>query len=601
MLKAFYERVLNYPKFFLLLLLLMTAFLGWEAQYLEIDASSETLTLENDKDLRYTREVNRRYQSADFLVITFSPKGEILSDETLDVIRRLSADLLEIKGVTGVTSVLTVPLLQSPPKPVKELLKNVPTLESEGIDREMAKQEFINSPIYRNLLVSPDFTTTALQVDLAEDPEWHAFINRRYALREKQKSEGLSEAERAELSQIQIDFKTHRDKVRAELHEVIARVRSTIDNYREYGDLFLGGVTMIADDLITFIKNDLRIFGAGVLVFLIITLWVIFRQLRWILLPVLTCAFSVTATSGLLGMFNWEVTVISSNFISLQIIITMALTIHLIVRYRELYQENPDAEQRTLIADTVTSMFKPCAFMVLTTVAGFCSLLLSGILPVINFGWMMSAGISISLLLTFLLFPVLMIHLPKQQPNISFEKQFRLTIFLAKLTEKRGRGILLTSGATLIFCVVGASQLMVENSFIDYFKKSTEIYQGMKVIDQQLGGTTPLDVILEFPSDEKPAPAVADMEEEEGDDDFDQFEEEFEAEASDAQYWFTAEKMIEVEKLHNYLDQLSETGKVLSLGTMLRWGKPSMMGRNWITSSSPSFIMNSPSALRRSS
>ena len=360
-----------------------------------------------------------------------------------------------------------------------------------------------------------------------------------------------------------------------------------MDKYRGEAELFLGGVTMIADDLITFIKDDLLKFGLGVLLFLIVTLWVIFRQLRWIVLPILTCAFSVVATSGLLGMFGWEVTVISSNFISLQIIITMAITIHLIVRYRELVAANPGAEQRQLVEDTVLSMGKPCFFMAVTTVAGFGSLLLSGILPIIQFGWMMSAGIAISLVLVFLVFPAVLVQLPKVAPNTSFENFFGLTRVLAKTTEKFGKSILAVSAIVLGLSIAGASQLMVENSFIDYFKESTEIYQGMKVIDQQLGGTTPFDVVVNFnqeaktepnpePEPEQKAPPAGNTEEDgedEDDDEFDEFEKEFEAAKGQAQYWFTAEKMEEVEKIHDYLDNLPETGKVLSLGTMLKVGK----------------------------
>ncbi|MEE2716157.1 MAG: MMPL family transporter [SAR324 cluster bacterium] len=582
MLRAFYDKlVLAHSKTILLLILLAVAFLGYEARKLEIDASSETLLLEDDKDLEYTRLINQRYYTPDYLVVTFTPKAGLLEDETLSTIRNLSRDLEKLERVESVTSILNVPLLESPPKPIKELLENVPTLESPDIDRELARQEFLNSPIYQDNLVSKDFQTTALLVNLHDDPRNRELRERRDELRRKEKAGTLSAEEQAQYEQVKADFKAHRDKMRAIESENVAQVRALLDQYRGNSELFLGGLAMIADDLVTFIKSDLQIFGLGVLIFLIITLSVIFRQLRWVLLPVLTCSFSVIATTGLLGMFGWEVTVISSNFISLQLIITMAITIHLTVRYRELARTNPDKPQRELVSDTVVFMAQPCLYAVLTTIAGFSSLILSGILPVINFGWMMSAGVSVSLLLTFLLFPVLQVQFDRLLPNLAFESRFALTEVFARFTERHGTTILWVSVAVAIVSVTGATRLMVENSFIDYFKESTEIYQGMKVIDQKLGGTTTLDVVLDFPEDaeEEEAEPVAVVSEategeaDEDEDEFDSFEEEFEESEGEAQYWFTSDKTEAIQRLHNYLDGLPETGKVISLATLLEVGE----------------------------
>ena len=576
MLRSFYDKlILEHSKTILVLILLVVAFLGSEARKLEIDASSETLLLEDDKDLEYTRLINQRYYTQDYLVVTFTPKAGLLEDETLATIRNLSRDLEKLERVESVTSILNVPLLQSPPKPVKELLENVPSLESPGIDRELARQEFLNSPIYQDNLVSKDFKTTALLVNLRDDPLNRELREQRDKLRRKQKTGTLSTAEQTQYRQVKADFKAHRDKMRAIESENVAQVRTLLDQYRGDSELFLGGLTMIADDLVTFIKKDLQIFGLGVLVFLIITLSVIFRQLRWVLLPVLTCSFSVVATTGLLGMFGWEVTVISSNFISLQLIITMAITIHLIVRYRELARTNPDKSQRELVSDTVVFMAQPCLYAVLTTIAGFSSLILSGILPVINFGWMMSAGVLVSLLLTFLLFPVLQVQFDRLMPNLAFESRFALTEVFARFTERHGVTILWVSVAVAVVSATGATRLMVENSFIDYFKESTEIYQGMKIIDQKLGGTTTLDVLLDFPENTEEAEpvAVTDSEGDEDEEEFDSFEEEFEESAGEAQYWFTSNKTEAIQRLHDYLDGLPETGKVISLATLLEAGE----------------------------
>ena len=367
LLRSFYDQIiLKYSKTVLLLILLGVAFLGYEARKLEIDASSETLLLEDDKDLEYTRLINQRYYTPDFLVVSYTPSGDLLSDRVLETVRNLSKDLEQLERVESVTSILNVPLLESPPKPIAELLEDVPTLESPGIDKELAKQEFLNSPIYQDNLVSEDFKTTALLVNLHDDERNRELREARDALRSKEKDGTLTAEEAREFEQVQVDYKAHRDMMRAVESKNIAQVRAILEKYRGEDELFLGGLTMIADDLVTFIKNDLQIFGVGVLIFLVVTLSFIFRQLRWVILPVLTCSFSVIATTGLLGMFGWEVTVISSNFISLQLIITMAITIHLIVRYRELARTQPDKNQHDLVLNTVVFMAMPCLYAVLT-------------------------------------------------------------------------------------------------------------------------------------------------------------------------------------------------------------------------------------------
>ncbi|MCG8336853.1 MAG: MMPL family transporter [Proteobacteria bacterium] len=569
--RFFNSYVLEYPRLVLVLIIVAVAILGYQSRKLEIDASAETLLLEDDKDLAMSRLFNERFRSQDFLIITFTPEGDLLAEKNLDIIRRLRADLVKLERVESVTSILDVPLLESPPKPVSELIKDVPTLESQGVDKALAKKEFLNSAIYKSNLVSADFKTTAILANLHDDKTWQDFVKQRNQLRDKEKTGTITEEEKKELAQVIADFKTHRDKVRDAEHENIAKVRAILESYRGESDLFLGGVTMIADDLITFVKSDLKVFGLGVLVFLVVMLWIIFRQLRWIILPILTCGFSVVTTSGLLGLFGWEVTVISSNFISIQLIITMAITIHLIVRYRELVINNPGSEQRELVLEAAYSMSKPCFFAILTTMAGFSSLVFSGIRPIINFGWMMTTGIGISLILTFLIFSSFVVLLEKTKPNTSFESFFSFTKKLAQYTEKYGKGILIFSGLVLLLSIVGAIQLKVENSFIDYFKKDTEIYQGMAVIDQKLGGTTPLDVVIDFSEEEENSEAETEEDDEFAE--FDEFEEEFEAEKDAAQYWFTSYKMDQVEKVHDYLESVPEIGKTLSLGTMLKVGK----------------------------
>jgi len=495
----FFDRVvLGHPRTIILCILVAAGFLGFKAGHFRLDASAETLVLENDQDLRYSRLISSRYGQQEFLVLTYTPKGNLLSPDTLNSLARLRDDLKSLENVVSVLSILDVPLLESPPVALRELRSDLPTLESPAVDRELARIELRQSPLYQNLLVSSDLKTTALLINFSEDDVYHNLLQRRNELRLKKTTASITSTQRAELKTVVEQFRQHRDRIRRQRHQDIIAIRSIMDNYRWDADLFLGGVGMIAEDMLTFIKNDLKVFGLGVLLFLIIMLFIIFRKIRWIYLPMLCCVVSVVYMIGLLGWFGWEVTVISSNFISLQLIITLAIVIHLIVRYRELLARNPQTPNRQLILDTVLLKLKPCVYAILTTITGFGALLFCDILPVITFGWMMIAGLVVSLVVTFLLFPSVLILLPKEKPPNTNQWRFSLTAILARFTESHGTLIVTMGTLVLVYSIIGITKLDVENSFIDYFHETTEIYQGMKVIDQHLGGTVPLDVIIEF-------------------------------------------------------------------------------------------------------
>jgi len=560
--------VLQHPRWVCLLTVIVVGFLGFQARRFRLDASSETLVLQNDKDLRYSRLVNRRYGQRDLLVLAFTPKGDLFSPKTLATLGKLRDELNRLECVESVVSILDVPLVQSPALSIRELTGELPTIESGAVDVNLARIELRDSPLYRELLVSADLKTTALLVNFPPDEEYYRLLERRDQLRERKASGSITPAEQAALRRVSEQFREHRDKARRLRHQSISAIRAIMNRYRADGELFLGGVSMIADDLISFIKSDLVVFGAGVLLLLIITLGIIFGSPRWICLPMLCCAVSVVCMIGLLGWFGWEVTVISSNFVSLQLIMTIAIAIHLIVRYRELLAQQPQAENHELILETFRLKFKPCLYAVLTTIAGFGSLVFCDILPVRAFGWMMTAGLIVSLAVTFVLFPCLLILLPKEAPRGKSRWRFSLTALLAGVTESHGRLIIGLSGLVLIASIVGISRLRVENCFIDYFKDSTEIYRGMKVIDQQLGGTTPLDVVIDFGAPGQ-GPAAPPEPVDEELDEFDEFGE-LEQDGTAEKYWFTADKMSRVKAVHQYLEGLPETGKVLSLATLLR-------------------------------
>jgi hypothetical protein len=613
----FYSRyILNRPIYVILALIGLFTYLGFHARDFRLDASADSLILENDADYKYFREINKTYGTARYLLMTYKPKGDLFSPETLGNLGSLRDELSEIKRVSSVFTILDVPLLRNPPVPIKELMENIKNLQDPAVDLQLAWAELSNSPIYQELLISSDMKMTALIINLADDEEFERVISRRSELRQKKASNTISPLERSELEQLKIAYRECKIRLDKEKHSDITAIRGIMEGYRQDAELFLGGVSMITDDMVTFIRNDIKVFGIGILIFLVVTLGVIFKKVQWVILPILCCALSVLAMIGLLGIFGWEVTVISSNFISLQLIITMALTIHLIVRYRELLVKNPEWSQHDLVKETVVSKFIPCLYTTLTTIAGFSSLLICDILPVITFGWMMSVGLVVSLIVTFFLFPSILLLFPKGKLGKHREFGGVFTRFLANVTHNYTKTVFISTGILIAITAFGISRLTVENSFIDYFRKSTEIYQGMKVIDQDMGGTTPLDILVNFQdvkdtslsnqdtiTDTKvidqdwrrfyyffnivstiPLDVVVDSQNikeallssevttTEPDEDFDEFDEfdEFEEEDDSEKYWFTSDKMALIKKVHDYLENLPEIGKVLSLGTMMK-------------------------------
>ncbi len=547
---AAYQRlVLGRPLLTLLAVLAVSAALGWGLTRLEIDASSDSLVLQGDADLAYARDVSDRYGGQDLCFVTYRDRqGQLFTPEGLDRLRSLRNDLSALAGVADVRTILDAPLLEAAGS-LEDVEQGLPTLDTPGVAPDDAREELTTSPLYRQLLISEDGRTTALAITFTDPP-----------------SGGTTDP-------------------RQRSRRIIADLRAVLDQHRGSAELFLGGVRMIADDMITFVRRDLRVFGLGGLATLTLALAVLFRRLRWVALPLACCALSVIWLGGLVGWLGWQLTVISCNALALQLIMTLAVAVHLAVRHDELAGDRPDAPARELAGETARLKFWPCAFAALTTQAGFVSLLLADLLPVIMLGRIMILGLAIALVVPFVVIPAGLALLPVAPPSPSRRKPAPLTDALARLTERRGRWVLAGAGLVLALGAVGIARLRVENRFIDYFHPSTEIHQGMALLDRELGGTTPLDVIVQLdppqadladtpaasaerpPDDAGPdAPAPAD-----GFEAFDEFEE-FDDLIEDnrgQEYWFTRDKLRRVQAAHHYLQDLPHTGKVLSLASLL--------------------------------
>ncbi len=563
MFSSIYKKlVCDFPKFTLFLISIVLVFSLYHAKNFNLDASSDALILEGDKDLKYLREVNERYGSKDFLFLTYSPVSSFEEKETVLNLQLLKSKIEKLSWVDSVITVIDVPLLKSTDENLMDRLKNYKTLAHPEIDRKRGFEEIINSPIYKNYVISEDGKTSGIVVYLKKDERLAEYIKIKEKFYNQSLEGGLTDAEKDNYKKFLIEYEEYKNLFNLRNHQNIAEIRDVINKYGESAKIHLGGVPMIADDMMSFIKSDIVVFGLGVFVFIIFTLWFVFRNIKWVIMPLLGCSTSVLIMIGLLGLIGWKVTVISSNFIALMLILNMAMNIHVTVRFLQLKKEFNQLSKSEAVLETSKKMFLPILYTVLTTICAFLSLIFSGIKPIIDFGWMMTMGLIVSITVTFFLLPSLLTLFSSDDDiNVKDTEKSIITFSLGYFAKKSTIILVSTTILLFIISIIGISKLEVENSFINYFDQETEIYKGMKKIDDDLGGTTPLNVIIKFPVQKK---------KDNGDDEFSEWDEDNDAENNKAKYWFTRDKMDKILKVHDYLDSLPEIGKVLSFGSILR-------------------------------
>ncbi len=538
MIAHFYQNViLKNPKAIFVLLIIAILSFGYYSKNFRLDASSETLLIEGDPDLAYLKEVSERYGSKEFLILTYTPNEGMVTDSSINNLLSLKYKIQSLSWVHSVITLLDIPLLNNSDAPLQERLESFKTLKDEDVDRDRGFKEILNSPVFRNFVISEDGKTSGIIVNI----------------KQSQKLEDIENKSKEEVELI-------KDQIKKQNHQNILEIRQVIESYGDVGKIYLGGIPMIADDMMTFIKSDIIVFGLGVLLFIISTLWFVFRNFLWIVVPISSCLFSVIIMMGLLGLLGWKVTVISSNFIALMLILTMAMNIHMSTRFLQLKKDFPSKNNFEIISLTTSKMFWPILYTVLTTIFAFLSLIFSEIKPIIDFGWMMTFGLITSFIITFTLLPTLLNFAPTNNISVKKEQKSKITNLLCLISINNKNSIFLVSGIVIIFSIIGINKLEVENSFINYFDKNTEIYKGMKLIDEELGGTTPLEVIIKFPEKEK-------VKKSEEDDEFDDWGDE--EDTNDEKYWFTKDKIDLITSVHNYLDSLPEIGKVLSFSSII--------------------------------
>ncbi|MFV8819579.1 efflux RND transporter permease subunit [Haliea sp. E17] len=593
--------VLRHPKTWLVLVALLVIAALTQVPKIRIDASADSLMLQGDPALKLFREASERYATEEFLVITWQPPGELLGDASLQGLDSLAGELRALPGVSSVVTVLDVPLLESPPVSLRDVTSGdpLPSLRDPGVDRSLALKEFTTSPIYADLLVSRDGSVTAVQVNLLRDHSADALLQRRTELRDLRDAHTLPAEGWTELHDVEQRYKQRSGEILQAHSELVEKVRAVVAGHASQARLFVGGVPMIAADMVSFVRSDLVTFGSAILVIMVLVLAVIFRRVRWVAIPIITCGATVVLMLGLLAALDWRMTVISSNFVAVLLIITLAVCIHLIVRYRELHAAEPDSALFSRVSEAMRLMAVPCIYTALTTVVAFVSLVVSGIQPVIDFGWMMTVGIAVGLVLSFILVPCLILVWSIDRARRHAGSDPTVTAAFGRIADRHGRAIVVASLLLLVLVGVGVSRLQVENRFIDYFHESTEIYQGMELLDAALGGTIPLDILITAPEEGAPLPGLAPetgpgaaqpvAEDDPFAEDADDFaaaapaasgagwDDEFADDAADfsapaaenfqPSYWFSLQGMREIDTVHDYVDSLAETGKVLSLST----------------------------------
>jgi predicted RND superfamily exporter protein len=561
--KIYRTLIIDFSKISIILICSILAYFLYFSKDFKLDASSDSLLLESDKDLKYLREINERYGSKDYLVLTYTPVSSFTDEETIINLQFLKSKIEKLDWVDSVITIIDVPLLKSSDEPLMERLKNYKTLSYPEIDKERGFEEILNSPIYKDYVISADGKTSGIVVYLKQDKKLKEFIKTKNNYFNLELDGNLNKSQKKDQNIFDDEYDNYKNTYNQKNHQNIKEIREVIKKYSVNAEIHLGGLPMITDDMMSFIKSDIVVFGIGVFIFIIITLWIIFKKIKWVIIPLLGCAFSVGTMVGILGLLGWKVTVISSNFIALMLILNMAMNIHVTVRFLQIKKEFKNLNIEDSVYEAASKMFKPILYTVLTTICAFLSLIFSGIKPIIDFGWMMTLGLIVSITITFTLIPALLNLFSNTEDSINQnEEKSKITNALSNFSKKNTYLIFGTSIIIIFLSIYGISKLEVENSFINYFDQKTEIYKGMKKIDDKLGGTTPLDIILKFPKNEI---------KEEKDDEFSEWEEDNENATEDiSKYWFTRNKIDKILKVHDYLDSLPEIGKVLSFGSIIR-------------------------------
>ena len=530
----------------------------------KLDASSDTLILENDKDYKLYKKYSKIFPSEEFLILAYkSPYGNI-NKKYIEDINQLKNLLKNIKGIDYIFTINDAPLILSQNISLSELnIENIKNINSKDIKIKDAVEELRNNPIFLDQIINSKSTISALIIYLKQDIELNEIIEIKENLNDKFLKKKNNSKLKNELKEITKKYEIRKNTHNKNRHLLITDIRSAIKSLNKDEYLYLGGISMIADDSIEFVKKDIKNFGVGVFLFIVLILSLLFRKIKWVIIPLITTFYSVASIIGLLSILGWKITVISSNFISLIIILTISMNIHIIVRYQIIYKKEKTSIYN--ISETMKEMFLPCVYTSLTTIVAFFSLVFSDIRPVIDFGWIMIFGLIITFLSSFIVLPTLISFFPLTKNYQNHNNNIINILF--KLIKKYGKSIIFINILLFIIAIWGTTQLKVENSFINYFKEKTEIYKGMKLIDEELGGTTPLDIIIKFKD------SVINENTNSTDSDIIDLNDLFEEEKNSIETWLTTDKLETIKEITIYLNHKEEIGKIQSIQSFIKFAE----------------------------
>jgi len=553
-LRKLFKSYFEHPYLLLIFVVGAAILAAGNLKHFSYDASSETLISENDTELAYYRDLSKNFSSESFLFLTYQPHdGDLFTPKSIERLSDLQIRLEAIDGVSDVTSILDIPLLKSPPVELAKIATDYKTLRLPGVDFALAKEELSKSPLFKELLISEDGQATAMRVSLQADQAFDKLQSERQYLTDL--SEKTPE-QIAQLASVKDAYLTAKRNYVADQDRILDDIRQVQTSLKSDATVYLSGVPVIASDMVRFVKADISTFGGVSLIGIMLILFIFFRRLKWVILPLLTALFSVLIVAGILGGLRQAVTVISANFVALLIIFSMSFTVHLMVRYRELAQDMDVGVHKTLLTRTMMDKFAPCLYTGLTTMTAFASLTLSGIKPIIDLGWIMCLAMVVAFVINYTFFPAMVRILPVKTINPLPTKQPALTHAMKRLSLNAPKGVFLVTLVMIGVSAAGMSRLSTDGRFIDYFRDASDIKQGLVFVDENFGGTVPMDIVLNF------APFIADDLEEE-DDFFDE-----EADAFPERYWYTPDKVEKLHQMGDYLSTLPQVGKIISISTL---------------------------------
>ena len=495
--KFFFQSIIANKNLALFVLVTLSVILFSWIDKFRFDASSETLVLEDDLSYELYEEMNDRFSSSEFLVVALIDQ-DIFSNQGLINLRKLEAKLEDVINVSNVISILDAPLFEQPKLSLVKSATNDKYLLVDDLNLISAKQELIESPLFNQLIINNLGTAVAMQINLDDAEDYDITVK---------------------------------------------QIRDILKEDKNF-ESFLAGPAMIVSDTIAYIKNDVLTFGFLTFVMFFVLLIVFFRDFWSAFVIMSNASLVIYITICLLGYFDWPISIVSSNFLTLLFISSVAVSVHMIVKLKE------GKTKKFSYEESLAKIFIPCLYTALTTMVGFLSLILSNIQPVIDFGKMMAVGVIINLLISFVFIPALI-----GLRGIAESAEFSLSKIYYKYLYLNTKNLFKNFGVPLIFLFLPifiylSSGLKVENKFIDYFDESTEIHQGMKFIDEELGGTTPIDIVFTLPEEEI----------------FIDEDDLFFSEGSEtSQYWWRQKNMRLLKSIQSDLNQFPELGKDLSI------------------------------------